>query len=88
MSRTVSRRFTRHHGGPWAHRGRTSPDGPGSVTHEDTTITWTGYSGTGTGTGHETITVTGTLASDLIVKAYGYAAGEAQVTYAWGVNGL
>ncbi|GEM_PF-2885755 len=61
---------------------------PGTVVYEGTTLTHSGYNGDGTGPGNATITVSGTLGSDLIVKALGYAAGEAEVTYAWGVEGL
>ena len=52
----------------------------------DRTITYSGYNGDGTNLGHETITIAGTLTDDLTMKAYGYAAGDAEVSYAWGVD--
>jgi len=57
-----------------------------SFTYEGSTITYSGYNGVNGDQGHETITVSGTLESDLIVKAYGYKAGDAEVTYSWGPN--
>ena len=59
-----------------------------SLEHEGVTITYSGYNGDGTNFGYEYITISGTLTSDLTMKAYGYASGTAEVEYAWGVSGL
>ena len=57
-----------------------------TLSHNGLTIVYSGYNGDGTNYGHETITISGTLTSDLTMKAYGYAAGDAEVSYAWGVK--
>lgn len=57
----------------------------GSTTYEGATVTYSGYLGKdGNKPGQEFITIEGELKSDLIVKAFGYQAGEAEVTYSWG----
>lgn len=65
--------------------GLISSAGEKTITYEGLTITYSGYNGDGTNYGHETLTISGTLGSDLTMKAFGYAAGDAEVTYAWGV---
>jgi hypothetical protein len=57
-----------------------------STTYKDMVITYSGYNGDGTNYGNEFITVKGTVATPLTMKAFGYAAGEAQVDYAWGLT--
>lgn len=53
------------------------------------TIHYSGYNGAGTGSyGTEWLTIEGVLKQDVIVKAFGYAAGEAKVEYMWGVQHL
>jgi len=56
-----------------------------SATYKDMVITYSGYNGDGTNYGHEYITVKGKVSTPLTMKAFGYAAGEAKVDYAWGV---
>ena len=50
------------------------------------TIRWSGYNGIGGNWGHERIEISGRVATRLTMKAYGYQAGVANVTYAWGVG--
>lgn len=47
-------------------------------------IEWSGYNGDGTGKGHEYIKITGATTRNLVMKAYGYAAGFATIDYSWG----
>ena len=61
-------------------------EGLGTTTYKGMTITYSGYNGDGTNFGHEFITVKGEVATPLTMKAFGYAAGEAQVNYAWGLS--
>ena len=53
--------------------------------YKEMTITYSGYNGDGTNYGNEFITVKGTVSTPLTMKAFGYAAGQATVEYAWGV---
>jgi len=46
-------------------------------------ITYSGYNGDGQNLGHESIKVEGVLPANFIMKAYGYAAGEARIDYSW-----
>jgi hypothetical protein len=55
-----------------------------SMNYQDMHITYSGYNGDGTGWGHEYIEVQGALTRTLTMKAYGYAAGNADVEYWWG----
>jgi len=57
-----------------------------SVQYRGVTVTYSGYNGIGGDWGHERITVTGTLRTDLTMKAYGYQSGTATVDYAWGIG--
>ena len=66
--------------------GKLNGAGEQTLTYGDLTIVWSGYNGDGTNPGNETITISGTLSSDLTMKAFGYAAGDAEVSYAWGVD--
>jgi len=47
-------------------------------------ITWSGYNGTHGHKGNEYITITGETSEMLVMKVFGYQAGEADVTYSWG----
>ena len=44
---------------------------------------WTGYNGQNGNLGDESIRITGTTDRPLVMKVFGYAAGEATVTYSW-----
>jgi len=57
-----------------------------TLTYRDMTITYSGYNGIGGNWGHERIEITGTTTVELTMKAYGYAAGNATVTYEWGIG--
>ena len=66
--------------------GLLSGAGEDSVEYEGMTVHYSGYNGDGTGLGMEYIIVEGTVSVDLTMKAYGYAAGDAQVDYFWGLS--
>jgi hypothetical protein len=66
--------------------GQLSGAGEASMTYKGMTITWSGYNGVDGLLGHEFITVEGEVSTDLTMKAYGYAAGDAQVNYSWGLD--
>ncbi|CAA6801210.1 MAG: odd Oz/ten-m homolog 4 [uncultured Sulfurovum sp.] len=55
-----------------------------SIIYQDMNITWSGYNGVDGQLGHEYITVTPKTTEVLVMKVYGYQAGEANVTYSWG----
>jgi len=61
-------------------------EGRGTTTYKNMVITYSGYNGDGTNYGNEFITVKGEVTTPLTMKAFGYAAGEAQVDYAWGLS--
>jgi hypothetical protein len=46
-------------------------------------IIWSGYDGDGTGYGNEFIRIVGTTNRPLVMKAYGFQPGYAQVDYSW-----
>jgi hypothetical protein len=58
-----------------------------TVDYDGLSISWSGYNGDGKNAGYEYITIEGDVRGDLTMKAYGYAAGEARVEYAWGLDG-
>lgn len=64
--------------------GLLNSESSSSTTYQSVTIKYSGYNGNGTGAGNEYIQITGTLSGALTMKAYGYAAGNATVTYSWG----
>lgn len=66
--------------------GRMNGPGVQTLTHKGMNITWSGYNGDGTNLGNEYIHIQGNVAADLTMKAFGYAEGDAQVDYAWGVD--
>jgi hypothetical protein len=55
----------------------------GCSTFEGVEFCYSGYNGDGTNLGHEWIEVRGATQRDLEMRAYGYAAGDAQVDYSW-----
>ncbi|CAA6803620.1 MAG: Unknown protein [uncultured Sulfurovum sp.] len=57
-----------------------------SIIYNDMNITWSGYNGTNGNLGNEYITITPKTTEVLVMKVYGYEAGEAEVTYSWGDN--
>jgi hypothetical protein len=65
--------------------GRINGSGVQTLTHNGMIITWSGYNGDGTNLGNEYIHIQGEITADLTMKAFGYAEGDAQVDYAWGV---
>ena len=48
------------------------------------TITYSGYNGIDGDWGHESIEISGSTTRPLLMRAYGYQAGSADVTYDWG----
>jgi phosphatidylserine/phosphatidylglycerophosphate/cardiolipin synthase-like enzyme len=63
--------------------GMLNGDSVGSKTYKGVTIKYSGYNGDGTNLGHEYIKLTGETTTKFTMKAYGYAAGSAQVDYKW-----
>lgn len=57
--------------------------GEQTTTYKGVTITWSGYNGDGQNLGHEYIKLEGETPTTFVMKAYGYAAGAAQVDYEW-----
>lgn len=55
-----------------------------STLYENMEIEWSGYSGDNNSLGNEYIKITGKTTRNLIMKAYGFQAGYAQVHYKWG----
>ena len=70
----------------WKPTGLISGANKQNVTYHGMHIEWSGYYGDGTGRGHEYIKITGKTTEKLTMKAYGYNAGLATVTYIWDVN--
>lgn len=54
-----------------------------STSYRGMQIEWSGYNGDGTGLGNEYIRITGATTRPLLMKAYGYVAGQATVDYTW-----
>ena len=57
--------------------------GEACTTYEGVEYCYSGYNGDGTNLGHEWIEVRGETNRELVMKAYGYAAGDAEVEYSW-----
>lgn len=57
-----------------------------STTYRGMEILWSGYNGIGGDWGHESIEIVGAVSRPLIMKAFGYEAGDAEVTYSWGAG--
>lgn len=55
-----------------------------SVTYAGMTIRYSGYNGVNNNWGHERIEIEGEVTRTLVMKAFGYQAGTADVTYSWG----
>jgi len=56
------------------------------VDYEGMTIIYSGYYGIDGNSGHETIEIKGRVTRTLTMKAYGYRAGTADITYEWGIG--
>ncbi len=56
------------------------------IMYEGARIVYSGYNGIGGNPGHESIEIFGEVPFDLTMYAYGYEAGDADITYAWGVG--
>lgn len=57
--------------------------GKQNTNYKGVSIEWSGYNGDGTGKGHEYIKISGTTNRTLVMKAYGYQAGFANIDYSW-----
>jgi len=68
----------------WKPTGLLSGSSKESLIYHDMNITWSGYNGTGGQAGHEFIKITGLTSEMLVMKVYGYQAGNAEVSYSWG----
>jgi hypothetical protein len=55
-----------------------------TTTYQGMEITWSGYNGIDGDWGHESIEINGATTRPLIMKAFGYQAGQATVDYEWG----
>ncbi len=55
-----------------------------TTTYRGMDITWSGYNGIDGDWGHEAIDIAGQTTRPLLMKAFGYQAGDATVDYAWG----
>lgn len=64
--------------------GSLNGPGPQELEWKDVRIVYSGYNGIDGNKGHERIEIWGEVPYDLTMKAYGYAAGTAMVTYSWG----
>lgn len=59
------------------------------TTYSGITVEYSGYNGDGTGLGNEYIKINGITKNRFLIKAYGYAAGNALVNYSWkGVSAI
>lgn len=57
------------------------------ATYKGNTYCYSGYNGVGGKKGHEWISISGVTQRDVIMRAYGFAAGAALVEYSWGQAG-
>lgn len=57
-----------------------------SVTYKGATYEWSGYNGDGVNLGHEYIKIHGVTDRPLIMRAFGYKQGFADVTYSWSAD--
>jgi len=64
--------------------GKLSGSSKQSINYHDMQIEWSGYNGVDGNKGHEYIKISGKTTQELIMKVYGYQAGEADVYYSWG----
>ena len=56
----------------------------GSTMYRGMEIIWSGYNGIDGNWGHESIEILGAVTRPLIMSAFGYEAGDSDVTYSWG----
>lgn len=63
--------------------GDLSGHGVQTTTYEGMNIEYSGYNGVGDQLGHEYISISGDITRPLVMKAYGYRAGTATVTYSY-----
>ncbi len=64
--------------------GILNQDNKQMINYNGMLIEWSGYKGDGTNLGHEYIRIYGETTSNLIMRAFGYKAGNAKVHYEWG----
>lgn len=69
----------------WPNGLMNGPDAS-TVEYRGMTIAYSGYNGLDGNWGHETIEIEGQVTRSLLMRAFGYQAGEADVTYDWGAN--
>jgi hypothetical protein len=58
--------------------------GQESATYKGMTISYSGYNGDGVSLGNEWIEISGETTTTLMMRAFAYATGEAEVEYSWG----
>jgi len=68
----------------WHPTGLISGPSKQILTYKGMTIEWSGYNGTNGELGNEYIKISGVTSEMLVMKVYGYQAGEATVHYTWG----
>lgn len=68
----------------WSPTGLLSGPSVQNIVYNDMNITWSGYNGIDGEKGHEYIHIEGNTTEMLVMKVYGYEAGNAEVTYSWG----
>ena len=64
--------------------GKLSGANKQSIDYHGMHIEWSGYNGVNGNKGNEYIKISGETTQELIMKVYGYQAGEADVDYSWG----
>ena len=65
-------------------KGKLSGPRVQTINYHGMHIEWSGYNGTNGNKGNEYIKISGETTQELIMKVYGYQAGEADVNYSWG----
>ena len=68
----------------WKPKGILSGSGKQTTVYDGMTIEWSGYNGVEGKSGHEYIKISGKTSQMLVMKVYGYVAGDAEVNYSWG----
>ena len=68
----------------WSPKGLLSGPKKQTITYKGMNITWSGYNGVNGHKGHEYIKIKGMTTEMLVMKVYGYQAGNVNVTYTWG----
>lgn len=64
-------------------KGILSGEGKQTTTYHQVRYTWSGYKGQNGKAGHEYISIQGATNKPLLMKAFGYQAGDASVNYLW-----